>query len=571
MSRVVRPSRSLSKRSLHIREGAHPPSTVTTTPPINIEEAQENRSDVSSIVRHVEANKAPPVAFTLHDDARSAESVSSSSKEPSVRSRKALRRESSWVSMAQERVQRALSPGRSSNISRSPSTSPSMFSPTPPPKSIRGSLEDVPQASYPSGVIKGALTNFKRFSALPRTPSATSARAKSPDASPQVSPRHSKDAPLPAVPAPLQRRVQRPRIKAEWPEAMSCREIVALRTPLERAAGYANKLNDLAMYDCGLAEWVRMRQYTGESASNRRCMVVDGLIATGTRTGSSSKVRLMVTPATPASRVFSPQPRHTSRGSETSAMTFPTRPDAYSATDLTTRPTDLLPPTASPPPALPYPSLAQAQQRLSPARSSILIPSPSRSLLPLPGHKSSGGGFFSSIGRRNSVKDKPIFPPNQSGRLSKRYTATPTPAPRQPQPVQPVASPAVPGGPRTAPGRVRRSQTFSAIASPPPQPDASTMPTNNTHPQRQSTMRRPSLFTRAKNHGQSHSSPQAGAVVSQPALPNPDFDRQVDKLADLLPHADRDILAGYLRRAGQDILAIGQYLEDEKNGTLRRD
>jgi hypothetical protein len=52
---------------------------------------------------------------------------------------------------------------------------------------------------------------------------------------------------------------------------------------------------------------------------------------------------------------------------------------------------------------------------------------------------------------------------------------------------------------------------------------------------------------------------------------DPDFARQVDKLADLLPHAERSVLAGYLRRAGQDILAIGQYLEDEKNGTLRRD
>lgn len=51
--------------------------------------------------------------------------------------------------------------------------------------------------------------------------------------------------------------------------------------------------------------------------------------------------------------------------------------------------------------------------------------------------------------------------------------------------------------------------------------------------------------------------------------PTPEFSRQVDKLADLLPHADRVVLAGYLRRAGQDMLAIGQYLEDEKNGTIR--
>lgn len=50
---------------------------------------------------------------------------------------------------------------------------------------------------------------------------------------------------------------------------------------------------------------------------------------------------------------------------------------------------------------------------------------------------------------------------------------------------------------------------------------------------------------------------------------DPDFIRQVDKLSDLLPHADRDVLAGYLRRTGQDIMAIGQYLEDEKNGTVR--
>lgn len=64
-------------------------------------------------------------------------------------------------------------------------------------------------------------------------------------------------------------------------------------------------------------------------------------------------------------------------------------------------------------------------------------------------------------------------------------------------------------------------------------------------------------------HGQ-----QQHAQVYDPHS-DPEFVRQVDRLADLLPHADRTILAGYLRRAGQDVLAIGQYLEDEKNGTLK--
>lgn len=77
-------------------------------------------------------------------------------------------------------------------------------------------------------------------------------------------------------------------------------------------------------------------------------------------------------------------------------------------------------------------------------------------------------------------------------------------------------------------------------------------------PQRSSTVaRRPSLFG-GRGSAQHHS-----------LISGAEFDRQVDKLAALLPKADRNVLAIYLRRAGQDILAIGQYLEDEKNGTLR--
>ncbi len=52
---------------------------------------------------------------------------------------------------------------------------------------------------------------------------------------------------------------------------------------------------------------------------------------------------------------------------------------------------------------------------------------------------------------------------------------------------------------------------------------------------------------------------------------DPAFQRQVGKLAAILPQADRAVLAGYLRRAGEDILAIWQYLEDEKNGALQRE
>ena len=69
--------------------------------------------------------------------------------------------------------------------------------------------------------------------------------------------------------------------------------------------------------------------------------------------------------------------------------------------------------------------------------------------------------------------------------------------------------------------------------------------------------RRPSLFTKSSS---APSSSQSTAL---------DFNRQVDKLADLIPHAERRVLAAYLQNTGQDMLAIGQYLEDERKGIFR--
>jgi len=72
----------------------------------------------------------------------------------------------------------------------------------------------------------------------------------------------------------------------------------------------------------------------------------------------------------------------------------------------------------------------------------------------------------------------------------------------------------------------------------------------------------------------SHAPPEQHSQTSDGPPPVRHLNRERhERLADLLPHADKDkdVLAGYLRRAGQDILAIGKYLEDEKNGSVRRD
>jgi hypothetical protein len=44
---------------------------------------------------------------------------------------------------------------------------------------------------------------------------------------------------------------------------MRFREILSKRTGVERAIGYAHKINELAMYDCGLGDWVASMKERG--------------------------------------------------------------------------------------------------------------------------------------------------------------------------------------------------------------------------------------------------------------------------------------------------------------------
>jgi hypothetical protein len=218
----------------------------------------------------------------------------------------------------------------------------------------------------------------------------------------------------------------------------------------------------------------------------------------------------------------------------------------------------------SPAITLPYPSLVASP----PARSTPLPQTSTRMYQMLlsdgpPKVGRSGTGFFASIGRRASLK-KPTNPPSPPRVLSKKISQAGPPPPPPARPMQMNSAPAVRGGPRDPPNRMQRAKTISvAVASPPesapPPPPVSLTRSETTHTRSSIASRRPSLFHRS-------------VAPTPPSLPTgPEFEQQVDKLADLLPHADRAVLAGYLRRAGQDILAIGQYLEDEKNNTLRYD
>lgn len=267
-----------------------------------------------------------------------------------------------------------------------------------------------------------------------------------------------------------------------------------------------------------------------------------------------SKTRLVhTTPSQSLDDVLDPQPRN-HRSSISSEMTFPLRSaDAYIATDLSQRDIDTVPSPNVPPPALPYPALAGVPPANTAIGGAQLSHSPSLSV----GAKVTAG-LLSSLGRNATTKKDTNKPAEKVTRSATRTTKQSLTSLPNPRPVQITSAPSVPGGPRALPGRVQRSQTLMLSSSPPSSgnnPSAASLPMRR----RSNTLKRPSFFGRA---------PGPSPELDMPT--NTEFTRQVERLADLLPHADKGVLAGYLNRAGQDILAIGQYLEDEKNGNVRR-
>ncbi|KAI0291734.1 hypothetical protein BC826DRAFT_1105862 [Russula brevipes] len=473
----------------HSREGAFPPSTILISPPERLHSLPDDPN------RHPSNDECSPSTSRSPELLPENSSVSNSN-DASPNSPESSRRafEDTRSDVPQE-------PNGSCPIIR------------------EFAAEDSPLEAKRKG---GVLTSLKRYSSLPRTPSVKSQRmsivTRSP--SPESPPRR--------------------RIRTRSPDAMRFKDILNKRSALERAIGYANKINELSTYDCGLGDWVVSMKERG-----------------------SSKPRL-VPPPSPmqnSNSPLAPRPRHTSRTSISSEVTFPLRADSYIATDLSQRDIDTVPSPNVPPPALPYPALAGVPPPINFRHSTTTMGSQSPLTVPLSAGAKATGSFFSSLGRNASMMRRDSTKPTQHARLTKPPPGVSTSAPN-PRPVQITNAPSVPGGPRALPNRVQRSRTLMLAPSP---TKASAEASSSSSPltrRRSNTLKRPSFFGRSHGPGPS---PERGAPTSA------DFTQQIDRLADLLPHADRDVLAGYLRRAGQDILAIGQYLEDEKNGTVRRD
>jgi hypothetical protein len=127
------------------------------------------------------------------------------------------------------------------------------------------SLKGGENSSPPPRSFRNSLTmNIKRFSTLPRTPSLSSRSSKSShrlSAGAQLSARS--PSPVEPIQLPLSAPVPfssppRPRhkIRSHYPSAMYCSEVFSRKTAGERCSAYAQKINQLYVYDSGLGDWI---------------------------------------------------------------------------------------------------------------------------------------------------------------------------------------------------------------------------------------------------------------------------------------------------------------------------
>jgi len=114
------------------------------------------------------------------------------------------------------------------------------------------------------GLRRGLTTKVKRFSSISRTASLSSKSRSSQDT------RNSSRTPSPL--ANYQTRMppmNSQKVKSMNPAALFCHEIGGQTTSLQRCSIYANKINELSMYDCGLSDWIV--QMKDQSWLNHNC------------------------------------------------------------------------------------------------------------------------------------------------------------------------------------------------------------------------------------------------------------------------------------------------------------
>ncbi|PVF96334.1 hypothetical protein CPB86DRAFT_816454 [Serendipita vermifera] len=400
--------------------------------------------------------------------------------------------------------------------------------------------------------------------------------------------------------------------RSMWPSAMSFADVISETTVLARAIGYATKFNELATEDCGLGDWIdeivnrarppvmttegpvpvgppHSRLVSGSSATSDMTFpirpgahkVVD-LLAGDVEMSSSevpstlpypslalrqhmtgSQIAIPPSPSTkssissvvkngPASlfatlgRKASMRPKGSQSATETREKEprstprklVSSRSPALRANDTPSHPT---PPTMSSSLPAVGPSLPGGPRAPRPKRASTMMISAPRPIIsnpipiisaPVTAHPTS-----TEFDRDTDLSDFSNLPPITP------YNLTTVPrAPEGPRPLGKVTrTPSFPGSARVSSGGNLRSTASFRPSAPPSEAPKSTV---------------------------GHAMTEVPSR-SPPMEHTREFKQSLDMLCDIMPNVARETLAVYLAKAdGLNMVAIGRYLEDERQGKI---
>jgi hypothetical protein len=272
-----------TNNTIHIREGAFPPSasSVGSSRAVDIKrkEKMDDLADVGATIDDVGLMNASDVpAPNMVEPPH-----------PSEETALEFKKDNSWVCVTAEeiRVRTAHSDEEVGISIESPRGPMSLFrraslNSRSPPKISKEVGDDGSPSSASRGLRTGLGANLKRFSSLPRTPSRKSEKRLStsshssynssvstvstvPPPLPELPPRlldHPSS--LPEVPALSRAPPHVKKIISPWPDAMFYSDVLAKKTALERSLGYAAKINELYIHDCGLGEFLLERRAVGQ-------------------------------------------------------------------------------------------------------------------------------------------------------------------------------------------------------------------------------------------------------------------------------------------------------------------
>ncbi|RXK41386.1 hypothetical protein M231_01291 [Tremella mesenterica] len=344
-----------------------------------------------------------------------------------------------------------------------------------------------------------------------------------------------------------------------WPRAMMFSFIKCLPDAGERALMYARGTNELNMADSGLKAWCRATLSQAHHHDPiRKPSKVSTHSSLGIRSISTGNPSLL----SPEQDYSHSHPRQISSGSE-----FPMRADATTAREISARLIDPDDHPTSLPANLPFPQLQHQYQ--SSLKSSISMQNVNVNNSQSNNKK---GGFLSSIrkggGKKEStslgpptgsvakkdIRGLPISAPNTNSNTNTNTKSKSADSPTGG--VRMIGSFSTPMGPRGPRGSF----------TPPPNMDKSI--TNISGP-RGSLDTSLSRITGGGRRSVDGGRIGKGSMPVKNTLSLPlEKEEEVGQMQDILPNADKGVLRLYLSKYGEQMIAIGAYLEDEKRGRL---